>query len=74
MKNIEIPVLITNSKIDNITPPYMAENLFEAKEDDKKELITVDGYKHASYPYKDMEGYKKIVKDFLEKYSVDKAD
>lgn len=74
MKNIEIPVLITNSKIDKITPPYMAENLFEAKEDDKKELITVDGYKHASYPYKDMESYKKIVKDFLEKYSVDKAD
>ena len=74
MKNIEIPVLITNSKIDKITPPYMAEDLFKAKEDDKKELITVDGYKHASYPYKDMEGYKKIVKDFLEKYSVDKAD
>lgn len=74
MKNIEIPVLITNSKIDKITPPYMAENLFKAKEDDKKELITIDGYKHASYPYKDIEGYKKIVKDFLEKYSVDKAD
>lgn len=74
MKNIEIPVLITHSKIDKVTPPYMAEDLYAAKADDKKELITVDGYKHASYPYKDRDGYKKIVKDFLEKYSADKAD
>lgn len=74
MKNIEIPVLITRSKIDKVTPPYMAEDLYAAKSDDKKEIITVDGYKHASYPYKDREGYKKIVKDFLEKYSVDKTD
>lgn len=73
IKNIEIPVLITHSKIDKVTPPYMAEDLYAAKADDKKELITVDGYKHASYPYKDRDGYKKIVKDFLEKYSADKA-
>lgn len=68
MKNIEIPVLITHSKTDTLTPPYMAENLYAAKADYKKELITVDGYKHASYPYKDREGYKKILEDFLEKY------
>lgn len=68
IKNIKIPVLITHSKIDKLTPPYMAEDLYKAKADDKKELITVDGYKHASYPYKDRQGYKKIVKDFLEKY------
>lgn len=74
MKNIEIPVLITNSSTDTITPPYMAEDLYAAKADDKKELITVDGYNHASFSYKDREGYKKIVKDFLEKYSADKAD
>lgn len=74
VKNIEIPVLITHSKIDKVTPPYMAEDLYAAKSSDKKEIITVDGYKHASYPYKDREGYKKIVKDFLEKYSPDKAD
>ena len=67
-------MLITHSKIDKVTPPYMAEDLYTAKSDDKKELITVDGYKHASYPYKDRDGYKKIVKDFLEKYSADKAD
>lgn len=74
IKNIDIPVLITHSKIDKVTPPYMAEDLYAAKADDKKEIITVDGYKHASYPYKDREGYKKIVKDFLEKYSAERAD
>lgn len=68
MKNIKIPVLITHSKTDTLTPPYMAEDLNSAKADDKKELITVDGYKHASYPYKDRHGYKKILEDFLEKY------
>lgn len=74
MKNITIPTLITNSKTDSLTPPYMAEDLYAAKPDDKKELITVDGYKHASFAYKDREGYKKIIGDFLEKYSGDKTD
>lgn len=74
MKNIEIPVLITHSKTDKLTPPYMAEDLYKAKADDKKELITVDDYNHASFAYKDREGYKKIVKDFLEKYPAENAD
>ena len=74
MKNIDIPVLISHSKTDKLTPPYMAEDLYKAKADDKKELITVEDYKHASFPYKDRDGYKKIVKDFLEKYSAANAD
>lgn len=74
MKNVDIPVLITHSKIDKVTPSHMAEDLYVVKADDKKELITVDGYKHASYPYKDRDGYKRIVKDFLEKYYTDRAD
>lgn len=74
MKNIKIPVLITHSKADKLTPPYMAENLYKAKADDKKELITVDNYKHATFAYKDREGYKQIVKDFLEKYPAENAD
>lgn len=74
MKNITIPTLITNSKTDSLTPPYMAEDLYASKPDDKKELITVDGYKHASFAYKDRESYKKIIGDFLEKYSRDNTD
>lgn len=74
MKNIKIPVLITHSKTDKLTPPYMAEDLYKAKADDKKELITVDNYKHATFAYKDREGYKQIVKDFLEKYPAENAD
>ena len=68
MKNIEIPVLISHSNVDKVTPPYMAEDLYAAKADDKKELITVENYKHASCPYKDREVYKKILEEFLEKY------
>lgn len=74
MKNIKIPVLITHFKADKLTPPYMAEDLYKAKADDKKELITVDNYKHATFAYKDREGYKQIVKDFLEKYPAENAD
>lgn len=74
MKNITKPTLITNSKADTLTPPYMAEDLYAAKTDEKKELVSVEGYKHGSFAYEDREGYKKIVKDFLEKYSVVKAD
>lgn len=71
MKNVDIPVLITHSNIDKVTTPYMVEDLYAAKADDKKELITVENYKHASFAYKDREGYKKIVQDFIEKYSSD---
>ncbi len=74
MKNIIIPTLITNSNADTLTPPYMAEDLYKAKKDSKKERITIDGYKHATFAYEDRGGYKKIVKDFLEKYSADKTD
>lgn len=74
MKNITIPTLITNSNADTLTPPYMAEDLYKAKKDSKKERITIDGYKHATFAYEDRGGYKKIVKDFLEKYSADKTD
>lgn len=59
MKNITKPTLITNSKADTLTPPYMAEDLYAAKTDEKKELVSVEGYKHGSFAYEDREGYKK---------------
>ena len=71
MKNITVPTLITNSKTDTLTPPHMAEDLYKAKVDDKKELITVENYKHASFAYEEREGYKKIVQNFIEKYPSD---
>lgn len=70
IKNVSVPILITNSSIDTVTPPYMAEDLYEAISHDKKELYTVDDYNHASFPYKARDAYKKVIEDFIENYPV----
>ena len=71
IKNISKPILITNSKDDSLTPPYMAEDLYKNISHNKKNLYMVDGYKHASFPKKDNSKYMEIVKEFIEKYKKD---
>lgn len=68
MKKVSKPVLITNSKDDKLTPPSMAEDLFSAVSHDRKEIETVTGYKHATYPYRKNEEYMETVGDFLDQY------
>lgn len=74
IKNVSKPVLITNSKDDTLTPPYMAEDIFKAISHDKKVIHLVDGYKHASFPKNANDEYMKIVKDFLKKYESQSED
>lgn len=68
IKNISKPILITNSNEDTLTPPYLAEDLYNNISHNNKEIYMVDGYKHASFPKKDNEKYMEIVKDFVEQY------
>lgn len=65
IKNVSIPTLITNSSIDTVTPPYMGEDLFNALGDASKELVTIDDYKHASFPYEARGEYQKVVENFF---------
>lgn len=68
MKKVSKPVLITNSNDDKLTPPSMAKELFSAVSHDQKEMETVTGYKHATYPYRKNDEYMKTVGDFLDQY------
>lgn len=68
MKKVSKPVLITNSNDDKLTPPSMAKELFSAVSHDQKEMETVIGYKHATYPYRKNHEYMKTVGGFLDQY------
>lgn len=68
MKKVSKPVLITNSNDDKLTPPSMAKELFSAVSHDQKEMETVTGYKHATYPYRKNDEYMKTVGGFLDQY------
>ena len=68
MKKVSKPVLITNSNDDKLTPPFMAKELFSAVSHDQKEMETVTGYKHATYPYRKNDEYMKTVGGFLDQY------
>lgn len=68
IKNVEIPVLITNADEDTVTPPHMGESLYKAISHNNKEIFTAKGYKHADFPRKESDEYKDIVANFLKEY------
>ncbi len=68
IKSVDVPVLITNSSDDTLTPPYMAKALYDALTHDNKELVTVDGFGHGQMPMKDPALYKEILEGFFRKY------
>lgn len=68
IRNVEIPVLITNADEDTVTPPHMGESLYKAISHNNKEIFTAKGYKHADFPRKESGEYKNIVANFLNEY------
>jgi fermentation-respiration switch protein FrsA (DUF1100 family) len=68
VKDTDRPVLITNSSIDDVTPPHMGQDIYDAIPHDKKILYTVDDYEHAKFPTEEPERYKALLGEFLEKY------
>mgnify|MGYP002711990591 CR=1 FL=1 len=68
IKNVEKPILITNSNEDTVTPPHMGESLYKAISHNNKEIFTAKGYKHADFPRKESDEYKNIVANFLNEY------
>lgn len=68
IKDVSVPVLITNSDIDKVTPPHMGEDLYNAISHDRKKLYTAKGFEHTEFPKKEEEEYKNLVNNFLEAY------
>lgn len=63
---VTVPVLITNSDQDQVTPPYMGEDLYRAIPHDKKQLYTAQGFGHTEFPQKERETYQRQIEDFLQ--------
>lgn len=47
MRNVEVPVLIINSKADKVTPYFMGKDIFDSIRGDNKQLWTVEDSQHA---------------------------
>lgn len=68
IKDVSVPVLITNSDTDKVTKPHMAEDLYNAVSHNRKKLFTAKGFEHTEFPKKEEEEYKNLINEFLEKY------
>lgn len=66
--NIQSPTLIINSDSDTVTPYHMGEEIYKAIVNNKKELYTSKGYDHLKFSETNPEEFKKVLKDFLDKY------
>lgn len=67
-KRITLPTIIVHGGADLFVPTYMGEQLYEACGSIDKELLIVDGAKHARSIAVDPESYDKLVTKFTDKY------
>lgn len=65
----DIPVLVINSKTDEVTPYFMGTDIYEAVKNDKKEIWTVDQAKHADIWLEHNVEYRDKVSAFMEQIS-----
>ncbi|NLN98374.1 MAG: alpha/beta hydrolase [Eubacteriaceae bacterium] len=65
VQEAELPVLIFSSKNDDVTPPFMAEDIYQALPEGKKTLITVEDSKHIQIFDDHPELYIKSVEQLL---------
>ena len=65
---VSVPVFITNSDKDELTPIYMGENLYKAVKHNKKRIYTAKSFGHTEFPKKEREEYENLILEFLENY------
>lgn len=68
IREVSIPTLILNSKIDTVTPFSMGEELYKSITHNKKELVSSETANHARILQEDKEVYINGIRKFLNKY------
>lgn len=68
MKDVETPVLIINSKMDEVTPYFMGCDIYEAIQSENKHIWTVEDSAHTEMWLDYNEEYVSTVNEFIEKY------
>ncbi len=65
----EVPVLIINTKADQIVPYPMGTDVFDAIRGENKEIMTVDDSKHTEIWDDHREEYKEKIENFIERFA-----
>lgn len=67
MRRTQVPVLVINSRADEVTPYFMGLNLYEAVPHGKKGIYTVEDSAHADIVFDYPENYEAEVLGFIKK-------
>ncbi|MFN2364363.1 MAG: alpha/beta hydrolase [Halarsenatibacteraceae bacterium] len=65
IKDTELPVMLIYSRADQVTPYYMAEDIYNSIQHDKKEIFTVEGRSHETVYWDNLIEYETRVISFI---------
>lgn len=66
MRNVETPVLIINSKADNVTPYFMGKEIYDGIRENNKQIWTVEDSEHAMMWVDHKTEYRNKVNELLD--------
>ena len=66
VKETSVPMLVFNTEIDEVTPAFMGQDLYDAVSHDKKKIVTMPDSKHAEIFQDQPEAYKAELAAFLQ--------
>ena len=64
----DVPVLVINSKADQLTPYYMGRDIYEAIDSKDKKILSVKDSDHAQVWLNHRELYRKTMDEFISQY------
>lgn len=68
VKNAKVPMLFFHGGNDDFVPTYMVYELYDACGSENKDMMIIDGARHAESYRRNSEAYEAKVKEFAEKY------
>jgi len=68
IRKTKVPVLIINTKADQITPYFMGEDIYNSISHSNKKIFTVEDSEHANIFYEYNELYERNVMNFIEDF------
>ena len=68
VKNAKVPMLFFHGGNDDFVPTYMVYELYDACGSENKDMMIIDGARHAESYRRNSDAYEAKVKEFAEKY------
>lgn len=68
-RNTEIPVMLIHSRADQLTPYYMAEDIYNSIQHDNKVIFSVEDSSHETVYWDNLIEYEIEVLNFIDEYS-----